>query len=116
VGLLILAAGCAGTSRPDRSSERSSGEPVTAEGRIEAAGMTIWMYGSHVLVGSGGEPRYALKAAENAGIQLSRWEGLRVRLVGRPVEGYPVDGGPVYLQVTSVKAAPEGASQAEEAQ
>jgi hypothetical protein len=90
-------------NKPEQQPEASGEEQtvaITAEGRIEAAGVTTWMYGSHVLISAAGEIRYALKSTD---LELSRWEGERVRLQGVPVSGYPVDGGPPYLRVIAVE-------------
>ena len=106
-GSCVASSGASAPLPPEKEPEQqpeASGEEqaaaIAAEGRIEAAGMTTWMYGSHVLVSAAGEIRYALKSAS---LELSRWEGERVRLQGVPVSGYPVDGGPPYLRVIEVK-------------
>jgi hypothetical protein len=86
--------------------ENASGrqEIVTVFGQIEPAGITSWMYGTHVLRGNDGKLLYALRGED---VELGRYEGRRVRLRGYLAEGYPVDGGPPYLWVREVEPADE---------
>ena len=80
-----------------------SGGERRAEGVIRPQGLSTYMYGTHVLVDAQERTRYALRSADAA--LLDRHVGQRVRVLGTRVPGYPVDGGPVLLDVTRVEAA-----------
>lgn len=67
-------------------------------GTIEPAGITSYQYGTHRL--ETGNEFYALKSEA---VDLARYEGRKVSIIATKVEGYPVDGGPVYLKVKKVK-------------
>ncbi len=67
-------------------------------GTIEAAGITSYQYGTHRLMA--GEDVFALKSDS---IDLVNYEGTNVIITAEKIEGYPVDGGPVYLNVTKIK-------------
>ena len=75
-------------------------EAVTAEGTIKESGFTSYMYGTHVLVDGEGKTLYALKSES---INLDLYVGRKVTLSGIPVDGYPVDNGPGYLNVKTVR-------------
>lgn len=79
-----------------------SAEENVYRGEIEPAGFTTYQYGSHILIVNAGNPVefYALTSDT---IDLTEYEFKRVKLIGLPVEGYPVDGGPTYLKVTEIE-------------
>ncbi len=68
------------------------------EGTIEAAGITSYQYGTHILRNE--SDWYALKSDT---IDLTNYEGREVTISASVIEGYPVDGGPVYLNVQKIK-------------
>lgn len=67
-------------------------------GTIKAIEMTSWQYGTHTL--SNEDSFYALRS-EN--VDLENYEGQIVTVKARKIEGYPVDGGPEYLEVEEVE-------------
>lgn len=71
---------------------------VTASGTIEKLGMTTFQYGTHLLKAD--NKTYALKSAA---INLDTYLDKKVTIKGKKVAGYPVDGGPELVDVTSVK-------------
>lgn len=87
--VLILTVAC-GSSNGDAKNEYT--------GTIEAAGITSYQYGSHRLITS--NDTYALKSEK---VNLSDYEGKKVTLTAEEVEGYPLEGGPVFLNVISIK-------------
>lgn len=87
--LLLFASTC------DNSSQKDT---IEARGTLESIGITSFQYGTHRLTGP--ETDYALKSET---IDLSAYEGKTVTIKGHKIEGYPVDGGPVFLEVESVK-------------
>jgi hypothetical protein len=58
------------------------------------------MYGTHALVDQSGNLVYALRSHT---VNLSAHVGKQVEVTGTFVLGYPVDGGPPYLEVRSVQ-------------
>ena len=66
-------------------------------GTVKAAGITSYQYGTHTL--DSGDDFYALRSSE---IELSTFEDKQVRLWAEKIEGYPIDGGPIYLEVKKV--------------
>ena len=85
---------------PKRAGDRSRSELRTVKGRVEAAQVTSFMYGSHILYDDSGERMYALTSNT---VKLSQFEGQNIQLRGKLKEGYPVDNGPPYLEVISVE-------------
>lgn len=87
--LLIFSIAC-GSSNNDNSKEYS--------GTIEKTGITAYQYGSHRLITD--RERFALKSED---VDLSQYEGQKVIIKAKKIEDYPIDAGPVYLNVISVK-------------
>ncbi|MDA7501802.1 hypothetical protein N8482_00845 [Chitinophagales bacterium] len=71
-----------------------SGDSVELTGEIREQGITTYQYGSHTING------VALRSAD---IDLDEYVGQIVTVVGHEIEGYPVDGGPDYIEVEEVK-------------
>ncbi|MCJ7812770.1 hypothetical protein MUP95_05555 [bacterium] len=69
---------------------------VTASGIIKKQGMTGYMYGTHVLKNDNGITLYALRSNN---IDLDDYIDLKETVKGDLIDGYPVDGGPDYLDV-----------------
>ena len=67
---------------------------VEVTGKIQQQGMTTYQYGTHVMAG------YALRSGT---IDLDKYIGQTVTLVGYRIEGYPIDGGPDFLEVEKIK-------------
>jgi len=57
------------------------------------------MYGTHVLVNSNGATLYALKSDT---FKLDLYIGRSVTVSGELLEGYPVSGGPEYMNVDKI--------------
>lgn len=77
---------------------------IIAADQIELTGIireqteTTYQYGTHILSFQG--TTYALKSQE---IDLSVYLDQKVTLVGKKIEGYPVDGGPEYIEVLKIR-------------
>lgn len=67
-------------------------------GTIQQQGITSYQYGSHTI--SNEETFYALTSER---VNLNNYLNQKVTIVAERIEGYPVDGGPVYLKVLTVK-------------
>lgn len=80
---------------------------VVVEGRLRPAGMTSFMYGTHLLVNSNGSILYAVRGSDQTlESSLESFHDRVVRMEGRKVEGYPIEGGPPLLEVTRIRAVP----------
>ena len=88
-GILLMISIACGTTK--------SNNEDTYSGIIEPAGITTYQYGTHILKTE--NTFYALKS-EN--IDLDEHTGKKLSVHAEKIEGYPVDGGPVYLQVTKI--------------
>jgi len=73
-------------------------ESITVSGKIEKQGITSYQYGTHVIKDN--DTRYALSSKS---INLDSFVGKTVTVVGEKIKGYPVSGGPIYLNVLKVK-------------
>jgi cell division protein FtsX len=79
----------------------STNYDVTATGTIQQTGITTYMYGTHVLKDDSGKTLYALKSdAVNLDDYVDKG---KVAVQGDLIPGYPVDGGPNYLNVKKVE-------------
>ena len=74
-------------------------QTVTAQGTIQEAGITTHQYGQFTLVDKSGRIRFALRSSK---LDLGQFVGKSVKITGTSVPSYPVDGGPPFLDVTSV--------------
>lgn len=92
LSLLFLAATC------NKSISGENQDLMKVKGQIERTGITSYQYGTHTLTGD--DTFYALKSEK---IDLTHYEGKTVTITAEKIEGYPVDGGPEYLNVVQVK-------------
>jgi len=83
------------------TSNRIKDEGVKRDGILTAVQMSTWMYGTHILSDDTGKPLTALNSQK---INLDEYEGQKVEVRGTLKDGYPVDSGPEYLEVHSIKA------------
>jgi hypothetical protein len=67
---------------------------VEATGTIQQLGISTFQYGTHVIAG------YAL---HSSAINLNDYIGQTVTVIGNLIDGFPVDGGPDYLEVEEIK-------------
>jgi hypothetical protein len=89
VGSVMLPAGAAFGAGAER----------TATGTIAKPGITAFMYGTHLLQDERGKTLYALKSTT---INLDAYVGKKVTVSGELIPGYPLEGGPEYLNALSV--------------
>jgi hypothetical protein len=85
VSILILILSC--------EKNMTTSIPVELTGLIQKQGVTSYMYGTHVISG------YALRSNT---ILLDNYIDYNVTIVGYKIDGYPVDGGPDYIEVTDI--------------
>lgn len=70
---------------------------MVLHGRIEALGMSTFQYGTHTLKTN--DKLYALKSSK---VDLKSFEGKDVVVKGLKIAGYPVDGGPEFIDVKDI--------------
>lgn len=92
VTTLLVSVGCS------QSRGALSQSTIEVTGVIAQQGMTTYQYGTHVLENA--ENFYALKSEV---LDLDQYLGRKVKLKAERVEGYPVDTGPVFLNVVEVE-------------
>lgn len=90
-GLFIFAAACNNLT-----------DEMEVTGTIHKQEITSYQYGTHTLTTP--ETFYAIRSAE---VDLSAYEGHRVTVKAEKVEGYPIEGGPEYLEVKEIKKVKE---------
>lgn len=71
---------------------------IEVKGLIEAQGMTTYQYGSHVMFCED-----EMIALYSNNIDLDQYIGTEIVIIGNIVDGYPIDGGPRYVEVIRVK-------------
>jgi len=90
VSLILLTSTCNKESQKDNYLE------VT--GTLEVIQMSSWQYGTHTI--SNDTIFYALRSEKT---DLAPFEGKTVTITATKIEGYPVDSGPEFLEVTEVR-------------
>lgn len=70
---------------------------VEFRGLLNKQGITTYQYGTHVIGNS--SKTYALRSET---IDLDKYVGKTVSIKGVRIPGYPVDGGPEFLEVSVV--------------
>lgn len=96
--LLILSLFVAVISGCTSMKDSNSASRVTAKGTITKLGMSTFQYGTHILKAE--NKTYALKSTA---INLDNYIDKKVIVKGTKVSGYPLEGGPEFIEVTLVK-------------
>ena len=71
-----------------------SNNQIEVSGVIRTQGITTYQYGTHTISG------YAIRSYT---IDLDTYLNQNVTVVGRKIEGYPIEGGPDYLEIEKIK-------------
>ena len=74
------------------------GKYIETTGTLEKQGITSYQYGTHIIVDT--DQRYALRSET---VPLDSFVNRQVRIQGKKVEGYPLEGGPVLLEVVDIE-------------
>jgi len=74
---------------------------VELSGLIQKAGISTYQYGTHTLQSD--SKTYALKSST---LDLNGYSNKKVTIKGTKVEGYPLENGPDFIEVSSVSPAP----------
>lgn len=75
-----------------------SDQSISFTGKIEKQGMTTYQYGTHTI--SNGTSTYALRSSA---IKLENFEGKNTTITAKKIAGYPIEGGPDFLEVTKAE-------------
>jgi hypothetical protein len=67
---------------------------VQTTGTIQQLEITSFQYGTHVISG------YAIRSKI---INLDKYIGQTVTAIGQLIEGYPIEGGPEFLEIHEIK-------------
>jgi hypothetical protein len=78
------------------SCDKENGNPDNIEitGTIQKQGITSYQYGTHTISG------YALRSTS---VDLDNYINQNITVVGYKIDGYPIDGGPDYIEVEEIK-------------
>lgn len=94
---------------PKMESSRDSRSQLMWAGTLQKAEMTNYQYGTHILKGflldgnpstHGKESIYALKSSK---VNLNKFLDKKVIIIGSKVEGYPIEGGPILIEVSQIE-------------
>ncbi|MFC0181792.1 hypothetical protein SAMN04515674_10944 [Pseudarcicella hirudinis] len=75
---------------------------IVVVGFLQKAGITTYQYGSHYLTKDKSQKEH-IYALSSSNVNLDNFLNQQVRVVGKKRNGYPVDGGPDYLEVESIQ-------------
>lgn len=92
IGVLVILLTACGTTR------EVDPNLMVVEGVLKKQGITTYQYGTYTI--SGDDGFFALSSSE---VDLGAYVDQQVEIRATKIAGYPVDGGPVYLQVQEVK-------------
>ena len=87
---LIGAHGC--------QSKKLASNQIEVSGILQKQGITTYQYGTHILISN--DKQYALKSST---LDLNKYQKQYVTILGERIAGYPVSGGPEYLEVVKIK-------------
>jgi hypothetical protein len=100
LAMLIIAIVIASCSKHTKvpSTPTSPSSQVEFTGTVQKQGMTTYQYGDYVI--SDDKTTYALKSTT---VNLGQYLNKKVTIWGDKVQGYPLEGGPDFLDVKKVK-------------
>ena len=98
VGIIIFIASLLISVNLSCSNQKTNTDTVEITGIIQQTGMTSYQYGTHTI--TSGNKIYALRSSK---VDLNKYNGKTVSITGIKISGYPVDGGPDFLEVLKVK-------------
>lgn len=80
------------------SSNEEVGELVREIGTISKLENSSWDYGTHIL----GRESKRFLALKSSSVDLSAFEGKKVKVTGWKILGYPTNNGPEFIDVSKV--------------
>lgn len=93
----------------EESTETPQPQKAMWSGVLTKADVTSYQYGTHQLKGTAldGNPdnvgKEILFAIKSDNINLDEWIGKNIIITGTKVEGYPVENGPEFINVTAIE-------------
>ena len=91
---VIIAASCWSCTPKATASKQTVAKSKKITGTLEKLEVTTFQYGSHEIGGF---------AVRSNTVELDNYIGRKVRVTGRKIEGYPVDGGPKFFEIVKVE-------------
>jgi hypothetical protein len=79
-------------------SKKIASDQIEISGIIQKQGITTYQYGTHII--NSNDKQYALKSST---IDLDNYLDRNVSIIGEKIAGYPIEGGPDYLEVVKIK-------------
>jgi hypothetical protein len=76
------------------STQNADDDQMEITGIIQKQGITTYQYGTHTISG------FALRSRT---VDLDSYIDKKVTVMGHKIEGYPVDGGPEFIEVDKVE-------------
>lgn len=97
---LLLSIGLAFTLLNCNTQKIESNTSTMSEytGLLQPQGMTSYQYGTHTL-----ETENSFYALKSETVNLDTYIDKIITITAEPIEGYPLDAGPEYLNVISIK-------------
>jgi hypothetical protein len=77
------------------------------QGTIRRQGITTYQYGEFVLIHP---DRHIICAMRDGQVKLAEWVGQYVKIEGSTIPGYPIDGGPEYVEIHVCEEVPTAKS------
>lgn len=96
IGFLFLISACGNSKNAAQSEEE--GQQMTMKGKLDVAGMSTYMYGTHKFYVK--DTYYAVRSDK---YDLNEYVEKVVTIVYTKVDGYPVEGGPEYLEIIEIR-------------
>ena len=81
-------------------SSSQDGKETIVNGIIKPLGISTFQYGSHVLIGSNDQILFVLRSET---VELDQFIDQNVEIGVERIKGYPVDGGPIFMEVKWIK-------------
>ena len=79
-------------------SKKLASNQIEVSGILQKQGMTTYQYGTHIIISN--DKQYALKSST---LDLNKYQKQYVTIIGEKIAGYPIEGGPDYIEVTKIK-------------
>lgn len=90
IGIII----CLVTISCNENASTADGDSIEITGTILKQGITTYQYGTHTIAGV---------ALRSSAISLDDYVNQNVTVVGFKIDGYPIEGGPDFIEVESIK-------------
>jgi hypothetical protein len=96
--ILILLALATTFSACSKLNNKPNANFVELKGNLQLLEMSTFQYGTHIITED--QKTYALRSSV---VDLKAYEGKTVKLKGTKIEGYPVENGPDFIDVTKIE-------------